>query len=122
LPAAPPTLSLRPFAMYVAFLRSDYSGPFDCLQGLGVSVQVSPASFPLSFTSLAGSPVFSMEDSNKMMEVACCELPHPLSAAPQYRHRVNRCVCASDHMARESMWWTVLPRQALGFGLDWLAS
>src|SRR5437016_5962576 len=30
-----PTLSLRPFAMYVAFLRSDSSGPFDCLQGLG---------------------------------------------------------------------------------------
>ncbi len=67
-----PTLSLRPFAMYVAFLRSDYYGQFDCLQGLGVSVRVSPAYFPLSFTSLAGSPVFSMEDSNKMMEVACC--------------------------------------------------
>ena len=30
-----PTLTLRPFAMYVAFLRSDYYGPFDCLQGLG---------------------------------------------------------------------------------------
>ena len=30
-----PTLSLRPCAMYVAFLRSDYYGPFDCLQGLG---------------------------------------------------------------------------------------
>jgi hypothetical protein len=62
----------RSFAMYVAFLRSDYYGQFDCLQGLGVSVRVSPASFPLSFTSLSGSPVFRMEDSNKMMEVACC--------------------------------------------------
>ena len=30
-----PTLSLRPFAVYVAFLRSDYYGLFDCLQGLG---------------------------------------------------------------------------------------
>src|SRR6266571_938565 len=30
-----PTLSLRPFALDVAFLRSDYYGPFDCLQGLG---------------------------------------------------------------------------------------
>src|SRR5215472_18952757 len=30
-----PTLSLRPFALYVAFLRSDYYGLFDCLQGLG---------------------------------------------------------------------------------------
>jgi hypothetical protein len=30
-----PTLSLRPFAGYVAFLRSDYYGLFDCLEGLG---------------------------------------------------------------------------------------
>jgi len=30
-----PTLSLRPFAVYVAFLRSDYYDLFDCLQGLG---------------------------------------------------------------------------------------
>jgi hypothetical protein len=30
-----PTLSLRAFAMYVAFLRSDYYAPFDCLEGLG---------------------------------------------------------------------------------------
>src|SRR6266852_7134880 len=37
-----------------------------------LSVRVSPTYFPLSFSSLAGSPVFSMEDSNKMMEVACC--------------------------------------------------
>ena len=33
-----PTLFLRPFAMYVAFLRSDYYGLFDCLEGLGVSL------------------------------------------------------------------------------------
>jgi hypothetical protein len=26
-----PTLSLRAFAMYVAFLRSDYYAQFDCL-------------------------------------------------------------------------------------------
>ena len=30
-----PTLSLGAFALYVAFLRSDYYAPFDCLQGLG---------------------------------------------------------------------------------------
>src|SRR5215471_21823257 len=28
----------RSFAMYVAFLRSDYYGQFDCLRGLGVSL------------------------------------------------------------------------------------
>src|SRR5215471_18786834 len=33
-----PTFSLRPFALYVAFLRSDYYGQFDCLWGLGVSL------------------------------------------------------------------------------------
>ena len=33
-----PTFSLRPFALYVAFLRSDYYGQFDCLRGLGVSL------------------------------------------------------------------------------------
>src|SRR6266567_8099971 len=30
-----PTLSLRAFAMYAAFPRSDYYALFDCLQGLG---------------------------------------------------------------------------------------
>ena len=32
-----------------------------------LSVRVSPPYFPLSLPSLAGSPVFSLEDSNKMM-------------------------------------------------------
>ena len=60
-----PTLSLRPFAMYVAFLRSDYYGQFDCLQGLGVSYG-SPHSYsPPSLTFLAGSPVFTVEDSKR---------------------------------------------------------
>src|SRR5215471_6243508 len=37
-----------------------------------LSVRVSPAYFPLSLPSLSGSPVFNLEDSNKMLEVACC--------------------------------------------------
>ena len=32
-----------------------------------LSVRVSPPYFPLSLPSLAGSPVFSLEDSNKML-------------------------------------------------------
>jgi len=32
-----------------------------------LSVRVSPAYFPLSFASLAGSPVFTVENSNEMM-------------------------------------------------------
>ena len=78
-----PTLSLRAFAMYAAFPRSNSYAQSDCLQGLGVSYG-SPHSYsPPSFTSLAGSPVFPMEDSNKTMEVAHCQLSHPLFAAPQ---------------------------------------
>ena len=37
-----PTLYLRAFAMYVAFLHSDYYAQSDCLQGLGVSLGISP--------------------------------------------------------------------------------
>ena len=62
-----PTLSLRPFALDVAFLRSDYYGLFDCLEGLGDFGAGLPCLLPLSFTSLPGSPVFTMEDSNKML-------------------------------------------------------
>src|SRR6266568_5688118 len=32
-----------------------------------ISVRVSPAYFPLSFTSLAGFPVFTVENSNEML-------------------------------------------------------
>ena len=60
-----PPLSLRAFAMCAAFLRSDYYAPFDCLQGLGVSYGSPHAYSPPSLTSLASSPVFTTEDSNK---------------------------------------------------------
>src|SRR5712692_847819 len=46
-----PTLSLRAFAMYVAFPHSDYYALFDCLEGFGVSLgsrlpTVHPPSHP----------------------------------------------------------------------------
>jgi hypothetical protein len=62
-----PTLPLRPFALYAAFPRSDYYGLFDCLQGLGDFGAGLPCLLPLSLTSLSGSPVFNLEDSNKML-------------------------------------------------------
>ena len=62
-----PTLSLRAFAMYAVFPHSDYYALFDCCRASELSVRVSPAYFPLSFPSLSGSPVFTMEDSNKML-------------------------------------------------------
>ncbi len=60
-----PTLSLRAFAMYAVFPHSDYYALFDCLEGLGGFGSGLPYLLPPSFTSLAGSPVFPMEDSNK---------------------------------------------------------
>src|SRR5215813_4988255 len=36
------------------------------------------------------SPVFSVEDSNGMVEVACYWRPHPRSAAPQCTYRVRQ--------------------------------
>ena len=60
-----PTLLLRALAMYAAFPRSDSSAPFDCLWGLGVSSGFPHAYSPPSLTSLAGSPVFTVEDSKR---------------------------------------------------------
>jgi hypothetical protein len=54
-----PTLFLRAFAMYVAFPHSDYYAQSDCLEGLGRFGAGLPCLLPLSFASLAGSPVFT---------------------------------------------------------------
>jgi len=51
----------------------------------------SPLSYcPPSLASLRKLPVFSVEDSNGMMEVACFWLPRPLSAASQSAYRVGQ--------------------------------
>jgi len=62
-----PILSLRAFAMHVAFPHSDYYAPSDCLQGLGHFGAGLPCLLPLSLSSLSGSPVFVLEDSIKMV-------------------------------------------------------
>ena len=54
-----PTRSLRPFAMCVAFLRSDYYALFDCPMWPRSFVGLSLTSFPPSFTSTLGAPVFN---------------------------------------------------------------
>ncbi len=45
---------------------------------------------PLPFASVRKLPVFTVEDSNKMGEVACCWVPRPRFAAPQSSQRVHR--------------------------------
>src|SRR6266852_5798535 len=62
-----PPLSLRTFAMCAVFPHADYYALFDCLEGLGGFGSGLPYLLPPSFTSLAGSPVFTTEDSNKMV-------------------------------------------------------
>ncbi len=57
--------------MYAVFPRSDSYAQFDCLEGLGGFGSGLPSLLPPSFTSLSGSPVFTTEDSNTMVEVAC---------------------------------------------------
>ena len=54
-----------------AFLGSDSSAPSDSPCGPWRFVGGSLASFPLAFTSLTKSPVFRIEDSNGMLQVAC---------------------------------------------------
>ena len=54
-----PTRSLRPFAMCVAFLRSDYYALFDCPMWPRSFVGLSLPYFPPSFTSTLGAPVFN---------------------------------------------------------------
>src|SRR6516225_3287794 len=54
-----PARSLRPFAMCVAFLRSDYYALFDCPMWPRSFVGLSLTYFPPSFTSTLGAPVFN---------------------------------------------------------------
>ena len=51
----------------------------------------SPLAYcPRSVTCLRKLPVFRVEDSSRMMEVACYWLPRPLSAASQSPYRVGQ--------------------------------
>ena len=76
--------------MCTAFPYSDYYAPSDSSSGPWRFVGVSLAYFPLALTSLTKSPVFDVEDSNGMVEVACCWRPHPFSTAPQSPYRVGQ--------------------------------
>ena len=76
--------------MYAAFPRSDSYAQFDCMLGLGVSSGFPHSYSPPSLPSLAGSPVFTVEDSSRMLEVACCRMPLPRFVAPQSLQRVGQ--------------------------------
>jgi len=78
-----PTLSLSPFAMYVAFLRSDSYGPFDCLQGLGAFGTGSPLPpSPLSFASPCRLSRVHRGNATRCCRVACSFMSFHLSVAP----------------------------------------
>jgi hypothetical protein len=81
----------------------------------------SPPSYcPLSFAFLRKLPVFSVEDSSRMMKVACFWRPHPLSAAPQSTYRVGQVYLYC--MAMQTLLSPLLWPRSNHFGLDWLAS
>ena len=78
-----------------------------------------PSYSPLSFASLSGSPVFDVEDSDGMVEVACCWRPHPFSPAPQAPYRGGQvALYGPDNALR----WPLLWRRSNHFERDWLAS
>src|SRR5262250_557580 len=94
----------RSLTTFVPFSRPSPSGPSPCMElsytqttmpsltacrASEASLGSLPSSSPPSFTSLAGSPVFPMEDSNTTREVAHCQRSHPLSAAPQTEQGVK---------------------------------
>ena len=108
--------------MYAAFPRSGYYAQSDCLWDLGVSSESPQAYSPPSFSFPSGSPVFPMEDSNKTMYVAHCQLSHPLSAAPQTEHWVKTGLpmhSSTGPTGSPSVELTAVVRQFL---LVWLAS
>src|SRR5262245_2899922 len=84
-----PPLSLRPFAMYVAFLRSDYYGLFDCLEGLGAFGTGLPCLLPtLLHIPCRLSRVQHRRLSRDVVGGVFC-VPLPLFVAPSSLHRVE---------------------------------
>ena|SRR2546425_2354978 len=83
-----PTLSLRAFAMYVAFPHSDYYAQSDCLQGLGDF----GAGLPCLLSTLLHIPCrLSRVRHGRLKRNAVggvfLSLPRPRFAAPQALHR-----------------------------------
>jgi hypothetical protein len=77
--------------VYTAFPCSDYYAPSDSPLWHRAFVRRFPlTTSPLLFASTKESPVFTVEDSDKMGEVARSSWPHPRSAAPQYCRRVRQ--------------------------------
>ena len=77
--------------MWTALPSSDSYAPSDSPLWHRAFVRRFPlTTSPLLFTSTEESPVFGVEDSNGMREVACCWRPHPRSAAPQSAYRVDQ--------------------------------
>src|SRR3989454_8101207 len=79
-----PTLPLRPFAMYVAFLRSDYYGLFDFPMWPRSFVGLSLTYFPPSFILTIRRPPISTHFPYATLFRSCCRMPLPRFVASQY--------------------------------------
>src|SRR2546422_9502045 len=105
-----------------AFLGSDYYAPFDCLQGLGAFGPGLPYLLPtllaipfrLSRVQLGG---LKQDDVGGVLLAA----PSALCGSPVPAQGKQVRLCLLPHGVR-AMGRTLLPRQELGFRIDWLAS
>src|SRR5712664_686796 len=117
-----PTLSLRAFAMYAVFPHSDYYAQFDCLQGLGDFGTGLPSLLPtlltIPFRLSRVQPGGLKQDDVGGVLLAT---PSALFGSPVPAQGKQVRLCLLPHGVR-AMGRTLLPRQELGFRIDWLAS
>src|SRR4029453_1363128 len=117
-----PTLSLRAFAMCAVFPHSDYYALFDCLQGLGAFGLGLPSLLPTLLTipcrlSRVQHGGLQQDDVGGVLLAA----PSALCGSPVPAQGKQVRLCLLPHGVR-TMGRTLLPRQELGFRIDWLAS
>jgi len=105
-----------------AFLGSDYYAPFDCLQGLGDFGPGLPSLLPtllaIPFRLSRVQPGGLKQDDVGGVLLAA---PSALCGSPVPAQGKQVRLCLLPHGVR-TMGRTLLPRQELGFKIDWLAS
>jgi len=108
--------------VYPAFLGSDYYALFDCLQGLGAFGPGLPSLLPtllaIPFRLSRVQPGGLKQDDVGGVLLAA---PSALCGSPVPAQGKQVRLCLLPHGVR-TMGRTLLPRQELGFKIDWLAS
>ena len=108
--------------MCAAFPHSDYYALFDCLQAFGAFGTGLPCLLPTLLhipcrLSRVQNGGLKQDDVGGVLLAA----PSALCGSPVLAQGKQVRLCLLPHGVR-TMGRTLLPRQELGFGLDWLAS